>query len=966
MLHKTWRKAWLAWLLMLPAIAWSAPSINDLETARNKILAYLILQQNGDGSWGDKPGNKVRLTATALDALHHYGVGGVVYHRGLNWLANAETTNVDALARKIITMSKGGVRQTANMNELLSRDAVHLKMSFWGGQSEHAYAAVDTALALRALSQVPVESRTAYGKQLIADVLSAFDIFQVEGGGWGRSIDFYNSEAAKDPQVLPTAYVMLAQEKEQGGLWGDINDFSSARWLTQQQQSNGAIGDNANGGVVSTALAARVLGLAKEVAGAEAAIAASYGLAQAYLLDQLQANDSLEDEVFASAVTALALFNQPQVMADTDGDGLPDAVETVIGFNPEANDTDNLAMGNGHGQESNVPQHLYFEVLAGYQTTVDLADAAATIELAEGFWPDGMSKQGSHQIAGIPSNQGIYTFSYKVTQPGYAQAVYPALVNVVDPNSDNDGDGLTALQEYEFGSSLTSADSDNDGLTDLEEYDFGTDPNSSDTNGDGVSDKEAYDAANQTNALYAMRYFETLVGMQATLELSGVPVQELKAIDTPEGMALMVRAEKVTVQGLPATIGLHEFVYTVSNDNGLTEITAQIHVVGHGSDVDGDGLVALREYEFGTSLTKADSDGDGLSDKEEYDSQPSWLPELCEDFYRHKDDSSASTFQSGEISTGRYYRSGSDISYTADYISGQPYEGPVTVPLSVCDGYAHYMSSNNTAAAETSAVDVLDAAEAIAVGSDGSHYIELLVDFETAIHSADRLERLQIGGIPVGLEMVITDEAVTIQGTPTETGVSQLLYTVNAEGRLTEVPTRINVVDPDSDVDGDGLTALREHEFGTSLIAIDTDGDGISDKDEYDNQPSWIPAVCEDYFRHKDPDSISSYQSGAISGGTYYRLSDEITYTPDYVSGQPYVGSTKVSLSLCDGYSHYMMADNGESSEAESDPAPAPTPEPTPEQDTGSNTQTQPVLTEEMKTILIMFGPAMYERHATQ
>jgi hypothetical protein len=53
---------------------------------------------------------------------------------------------------------------------------------------------------------------------------------------------------------------------------------------------------------------------------------------------------------------------------------------------------------------------------------------------------------------------------------------------------DTDGDGLTDLQEAQFGSDPNRVDSDNDGLTDLQEYQLHTNPTKNDTDGDGIYD----------------------------------------------------------------------------------------------------------------------------------------------------------------------------------------------------------------------------------------------------------------------------------------------------------------------------------------------------------------------------------------------------------------------------------------------------------------------------------------------
>lgn len=61
------------------------------------------------------------------------------------------------------------------------------------------------------------------------------------------------------------------------------------------------------------------------------------------------------------------------------------------------------------------------------------------------------------------------------------------------PDGDEDGDGLTWMQEDRLGTSDCSEDSDGDGLGDAEEYDLGTDPALADTDGDGLPDGQDSD-----------------------------------------------------------------------------------------------------------------------------------------------------------------------------------------------------------------------------------------------------------------------------------------------------------------------------------------------------------------------------------------------------------------------------------------------------------------------------------------
>jgi len=59
---------------------------------------------------------------------------------------------------------------------------------------------------------------------------------------------------------------------------------------------------------------------------------------------------------------------------------------------------------------------------------------------------------------------------------------------IIDPNADDDGDGLTNQKEQELGTDPMDPDTDDDGLDDGLEVKLGTDPLKSDTDGDTVGD----------------------------------------------------------------------------------------------------------------------------------------------------------------------------------------------------------------------------------------------------------------------------------------------------------------------------------------------------------------------------------------------------------------------------------------------------------------------------------------------
>ena len=58
-------------------IGFASPTARELNAGRNAGLAYLLENQNGDGSWGESEYEKIRVTATVLQVCNKYGITGL-------------------------------------------------------------------------------------------------------------------------------------------------------------------------------------------------------------------------------------------------------------------------------------------------------------------------------------------------------------------------------------------------------------------------------------------------------------------------------------------------------------------------------------------------------------------------------------------------------------------------------------------------------------------------------------------------------------------------------------------------------------------------------------------------------------------------------------------------------------------------------------------------------------------------
>lgn len=170
----------------------------------------------------------------------------------------------------------------------------------------------------------------------------------------------------------------------------------------------------------------------------------------------------------------------------------------------------------------------------------------------------------------VPARAVTQAASPAATVAAPASATPRAQAAPVSP--DDDGDGLSAQQEEQYGTDPSLSDTDEDGLSDGQEVvEFKTEPLNPDTDGDGTLDGD--EIAQGTNPLDPANGAVAAAAAEETTGETVAPAEEAAAPEAPA-----------------ATPG----------------------------DSDGDGLEDAIEFELGTDPYDIDTDDDGLTDGDEY------------------------------------------------------------------------------------------------------------------------------------------------------------------------------------------------------------------------------------------------------------------------------------------------------------------------------------------------------------
>jgi hypothetical protein len=417
--------------LLLGVFSQSAPvhaaTTAQLDAARLAAVRWVIENQNGNGSWSGTGAGALTNTSAVVDGLSNAGVNGFPYSRGITWLQNAETSSMDGLSRQVISLNSAGADTTSGMQRLLA--ARNERALAWGTYSKYGASFPDTALVLDAIR----DTGTPYAD---AGTTLGFVVFnQNVDGGWPYAP---NTVSTSQSRILPTALTLIPLIKYRNDGWG-IQSFITAgiNWLIAGQKGDGSFGDDSTGTVIETALS--YLAISAELGSGHAAAVA----AQDFLIAQQAVDGSWNADALQ---TALALQTLPTAaLADTDNDGVPDEVETLIGTDPLQADSRYLASGNGNGEAGVTLPADITSTAVGNAYSHNLADTGGagpfTWSIVVGALPGGLSlDSATGLLSGAPTEAGTFNFIYEVTDSTQQTVRLVSQIIVAAPAFMPDGD----------------------------------------------------------------------------------------------------------------------------------------------------------------------------------------------------------------------------------------------------------------------------------------------------------------------------------------------------------------------------------------------------------------------------------------------------------------------------------------------------------------------------------------------
>ncbi len=276
----------------------------------------------------------------------------------MSWLSNADVPSVDSLSRKIIALHPAGVDVSPYLKQLMAWKNTPGQAT-WGAYDHLGTSFPDTPLALNAI-RVSGYSYPGQINELDRSVFCHILWSQYANVGSWPYFEMADSRQIPSfyaPGMLPMAHNVLeliaikaatgwdsrpcVENRQVAGVTWVPQSLTTAinagaTWMLTKKNADGGFGDGGVSTVLETAIANQVVRVMAPVSGTATGI-----------VDYFIARQAVDGSWNGSALqTAWVLKTLPApsvALTDSDTDGIPDAIETILGTNPAVIDNRWLA-----------------------------------------------------------------------------------------------------------------------------------------------------------------------------------------------------------------------------------------------------------------------------------------------------------------------------------------------------------------------------------------------------------------------------------------------------------------------------------------------------------------------------------------------------------------------------------------------------------------------------------------------